>query len=564
MKKHSERFCRASIIGIDFLYICSMKKIFLITLFIVFAISINGFTQKNGNLGNTRITVHCTSAVSSVTLTKTPLKYNKLFAFSAQLDDGGLDIYTNAYPFLNGGSVSGITYPGLQYTDGCGNEIKFRMSSSIFSFDDTETIDVHEPGTGWSFLNTWPQLIELYQQGWGISNHGLTNKVGEYEYSLERNHSYVKLKTQVATPGGVRLGIFVNPNGDTNYTKYAFQQGYHICYVQGYNFGYPSFDVTSAWNHNNIRMGRTNFYNGISIAAIAQNMALASISGAHHWGVVFSHSITNGTYGYDFETFKSQMTAIAYNYGKSGADNIWMTTEEEVLDYLLLSPYLTVNSEKSGNDVIITFAGNLPTDFRYYAVSLLLNTDASIQTVNLSGPGNLTYNGQGTKQSLININWDKATLLPDTTDPEVNDAEKWVSKTETSQSQLDANIAVDYVEMLSPGTVKDSFRRRLCNISGLIYPKYFCALGVEDHQISSDPRIFLNPATGSLVVSSTVAFSSVSLLSLQGKVLIRKEISALQVLLDVSGLSQGIYLLSITSGSRVINRKVIINKIQAH
>ena len=49
-------------------------------------------------------------------------------------DDGEKDIYTNAFPLLNGGTIIGVTYPGLKYTDGCGNDQKFKMSASIFSF----------------------------------------------------------------------------------------------------------------------------------------------------------------------------------------------------------------------------------------------------------------------------------------------------------------------------------------------------------------------------------------------------------------------------------------------
>jgi hypothetical protein len=528
------------------------------SLLVVFLLVSGAFSQSNGNLDKTKITVKFVSAPGTPTVTKTPLRYNKLFAFSCQLDDGGSDIYTNGFPFLNGGIVGGTTYPGLKYTDGCGNDIKFKMSSSLYSLDVNETVDIHDPVTGYSSFITWPQADEMYQNGWGISNHGINNNVGEFEYSVERNHSYVKLKTQAATTEGIHMGIFVNPNGDTGYTQYAIQNGYRVCYREGASFGKPSFDVTSNWTHGPLRMGRTQFYIGINIATLTDNMASASTGGAHHWGVAFSHSITNASYGYDFNTFRAQMTYIADEYGKGGEDNIWMTTEEEVLDYILLNPYLTVSTQKTGNDMVISFAGNLPVDFRFYAVSLLVNSNANVQTVTIQGPGTITYNGVGTNKSLINISWDKAALLPDTTDPAVKDAQKWVTKTEGAMTQQNANIAVDYVNILPNGAAKDGFRSRLCAIQGIIYPKDFCALSVEDG-LKAYFDIYPNPAREELNISACIIVDKITLLSVLGKIVLEQIGKSRDVQINLIGLHAGIYFLKIDAGGQTYVRKIFIS-----
>lgn len=535
-----------------------MKKSIIVLILLILVVYGRTSAQKNGNLGKTKITIKYSSSPSAYSVDKAPLKYDKLFAFSCQLDDGGLDIYTHGFPFLNGGNVSGIQYPGLSYTDGCGHDVKFKMSSSIFSMDAQETIDVHDPVTGWNFLIQWSQLNEIYQNGWGISNHGLTNQTGNYEYSVARNHSYVKLQTGQATPEGVRMGIFVNPNGDTLFSQYAFQQGYPVCFIQGYHFGYPSFDVKSNWNRTNIRMGRTNFYTGISIASLANNMAAASINGAHQWGVAFSHSVTDGAYGYDFSTFKSEMGNIESAFGKSGADNIWMTTEEEVLDYLLLSPYITIDTQKTGNDIVIGFNGDLPTNFRFYAISLLVKSDANIQSVNIEGPGTITFNGAGTKNSLINLTWDKAALLPDTIDPAVKDAETWVSKTEKARTQKNANIAVDYVNILPNGPTRDGFRSRLCAISGIKYPPYFCALSVEDG-LPGSFDIFPNPAREELFIKAGIIIEKITMLNVIGETVLEQAVKSRDVQINVSSVRPGIYFLKIDAGGKTFLRKVLVN-----
>ena len=214
-------------------------------------------------------------------MTKAPLRYNKSFAYSFQIDDGGKDIYTHGYPFFEGGTIAGTTYPGLKFTDGCGNDLNFKMSTSLFSFSaygGGET-DMHDPNSAFATLNvTWPEVIELYQHNWGVSNHGLTSSVtDDKEYEIARNHSYVKLKTQTATSGGIDLGIFVNPNGVETYTPIAFAQGSLVCYRVGYAFGDPSFDVTSAWDHNQIKMGRTGVGDNMNLQTLIDAMATALI-----------------------------------------------------------------------------------------------------------------------------------------------------------------------------------------------------------------------------------------------------------------------------------------------
>lgn len=533
-----------------------MKR-FYNSVFLIFLLITGAFPQSNGNIGKTKITIKFVSAPGTTTVTKTPLRYNKLFAFSCQLDDGGSDIYTNGFPFLNGGTVAGTTYPGLKYTDGCGNDIKFKMSSSLFSFDVSETIDIHDPVTGYSSYITWPQADEMYQNGWSISNHGISGNVGDYEYSVERNHSYVKLKTQAAVSEGMRMGIFVNPNGDTSYTKYAFQNGYRVCYLEGASFGKPSFDVASNWSHTPFRMGRTQFYTGINIATLADNMAAASTGGAHQWGVAFSHSITNASYGYDFATFKAQMNYIAGKYGKGALDNIWMTTEREVLEYILLNPYLTVSTTKTGNTVVISFSGNLPTDFRFYAVSLLLNSTVNVQSVSIQGPGAITYNGVGTTKSLINLSWDKTALLPDTTDPAVKDADTWVARTEATRTQQNANVAVDYVDILPNGAIRDGYRTRLCAISGITYPEYFCVVSVNELN-QNQFEIYPNPAGQDLNIRAGIIIGRIAVMSLLGSTLFEQEVNSRDATLDLRSLKSGMYFLKIESAGQSSVREIFV------
>gem|GEM_PF-1165410 len=440
----------------------------------VFLLFISTFVFAQSNVGVNSVTITFSTVPSTFSVQKAPLKYNKDFAYGMHLDDGAKDIYTHAYQLLNGGVINGTTYPGLSYTDGCGNYIKFKMSTALFSFNGWG-LDCHDPNSNYALINvTWPELNEMYQNGWGIYNHGINSDAGNYDYSIPRNHSFVKLKTQEATPGGVDMSVFVNPNGDAAGSPYAFQYGYLVSYRLGYSFGYPSFDVTGNWNHRYFDMGRSAFSENESISDIVDGIAFLSINGAHHWGVAFSHSVTNSNYGISFDKFKTQMNYVENTYGKNGLDNIWMATEEEVLEYLIIKDTLTINSQLNGNVLTITFQGNLPTNFSFYALSLLVDADVDIQSVQVDGGTSVSYNGIGTKHSLINLNWNGKIVIP----PEQT-TNIWITKTETSHSQNDADIAIDYLLMTPRGPAKDSLRQRMCAIPGITLPDGMCSCQTE-------------------------------------------------------------------------------------
>ena len=357
-----------------------MRKLILISALLSLLLS-NAIGQQPP--GVSLVVVQFSQPPSFATVAKTPFRYNKSFAFSFHHDDGAKDIYSHAFKFLNGGVVNGITYPGLKFTDGVGNDINFRMSAAIFSFEQGGAIDGRDPYGPYAAINvTWPELIEMYQAGWGIYNHNLTSaNAGNYVYEIRRNHSYVKRKTQAATQGGVDMQVFVNPAGDINYTQPAFNQGYRAAYREGYTFGVPHFNVNSTWNPQQVPMGRTNIYTGISLSGLVNAIAAASVGGQNHWGSAFTHSVVNPGWGLSFQSFMNQMNAIASSYGKNGADNIWMTTEEEILNYRIVHDLTTVSSVLAGNLLAITLTGNIPTNLRFYALSLLVNADAPISNI---------------------------------------------------------------------------------------------------------------------------------------------------------------------------------------
>jgi hypothetical protein len=220
-----------------------------------------------------------------------------------------------------------------------------------------------------------------------------------------------------------------------------------------------------------------------------------------------------------------------------------MTTEEEVLDYLLVNKLLTINTELTGQTLKITFTGDIPTKYRFYATSLLLEADANIESIVVTD-ANYSCNGIGTNKSLINLSWDGKVLIP----PEQT-AETWVSKTESSHNQNDANIAVDYVMMVPEGPNRDLFRSRLCSISQITLPENFCNLGIESHNNSCDFSVFPNPTNNELIIDFFGKTNNknkiIEIYNLTGKLFLKENFLINTPIIYLNNYPSGIYILKI-------------------
>ncbi len=428
------------------------------------------------SVGISSIEVTLENAPLQFNITKAPLKYNKDFALSYMLDDGLKDAYTHAFKLLNGGTADGQTYPGLFYTDGCGNDINFTMSTALFSLNNDK--DIHEPGTDNALIYiTWPEIIEMYKAGWGVINHGLTSSINvDPTYSIQRNESLIRSNTFNDIEGGIRTKLHVNPNGSKIFTQPAFNLNY-IAAFYGTDNGTPYFDVTTRTFSldGNLEMGRFVAQKTNLITSLTNQLNNESSDTKKLWAAAVSHKVTDRNHGYSFSDFVSYMQNIEANFGKNGSDNIWMASSEEVLQYLILKDLISIQSSQNENKYIITFDGNLPTDFRFYALSLNIASDQKITNIKINGGIDCTYKINN-NEALINLNWKGRTI-----ETAEDLAENYVEKAEQSKKLEDALIAMDYVNMIADGdNIKTLYANRLCNIPGISLPEEFCNCGTQE------------------------------------------------------------------------------------
>lgn len=458
-----------------------VKHILLITLVVA---SWGVFAQQGTNpVGVNFIIVNFQEAPTAATLQvyQAPLKYNKTFALSMQIDDADITLFTHGYPVFQGGMVNGTSYPGFFYSDGCGNMHNFKMGASVFCFTGSAENgpDIHVDNSYGQI--SWDQMNTIYNQNWGIYNHAVNGDSGTdptfIDYSIKRAKSYIRRNLYSTTEGGVMTDIFVNPNGQPAYSQPAFDLGYIGALNQRKSF--PLGDNGGNVNNSAVDWSQPddlfrNLAEDVVMVNYIDGLADSSVNGANYWGPVFTHSLTDD---YAFPTFVSDFNYIANTYGASGLDNILMTTDEEILDYLIVRDNVTMNYVINGSSMFITYSGEVPDDLRFYSSSIVIESDAVISNIIIDGNDDFTYTGVGETNALINLNWDGKTIIADSVL-----ADSMVTEAVASQSNYNCWIAMDYVITMENGNHKDSLRQILCDIPGVGYDDGFC-----DCEITLEP-----------------------------------------------------------------------------
>ncbi len=348
------------------------------------------------------------SKPANISVTKATLKYDKDFAFSLSLDDGLADAYSNAFRFMNGGVVegNGQSYPGLFYSDGCGNPVPFTGALGWYSVNSSyQDIHINTPG-----YVTWTRLSEMYQAGWDVMNHSYSHDYGtgtDYAFEIAENQRKIMEKT------GIKTSHFVIPSGDLNYIPFAFSAGNKAVYAYKSNFmGSPKgILVNGSLNTADPKIYRRLLFDPdftvSNISTLADELALLGASGQHYWLNDFTHRVHFGTVSASlrFETFSAYLQHIADQYGIQGDDRVWAASSQEVYEYLVLRDITPIYQEWAGNDLHIRLdISDIPEDFRRHEWTLVVGSVERF-TVETANPAvHATWTGNPVK-SVVNIVW---------------------------------------------------------------------------------------------------------------------------------------------------------------
>ncbi len=446
------------------------RKKILMVISLFFGVMANLFGQQSLPPGVDSVVV-IFKTPTTVTVQKAPLKYNKAFAMSFQMDDAISDIYKKVYPVFHGDGI----VPGLAFTDGCGHTITFKMSSAIYIFSNNNNTDILNPDDPYHDVSklTWPQLDTLYRNHWGIENHGLFDNPDlsspkKIEYAFQRTESYARRKIS----DSVAFKSFVIPNGDGTYVSYLSENHYHAVINQGQDgswigFGSAGINVESDtidWLKPT-KLNRLFLYSDFKKSA--DTLYAHSRRGVHEWLLSGMHTLPGN--------FIAEMEEIYNTYGKPGLDDILLAPDDEILDYFAVKQATQLHQTLKGNRLTLTFSGNIPTDRMFYALSLNVYANQTIDSIRVYGAEKYSYAGVGKDTALINLSWDgryyySTKIL----------ADSFTNLAMTSGSEWKALVAMDYVKMLPSGEMKIRLQDSLCSLDQSGWPvKYdegFCNL----------------------------------------------------------------------------------------
>lgn len=384
------------------------------------------------------------SEPATVTIEKAGLKYNKDFALSLHLDDGHRDIYTHAFSLLEGGDfqINNKTMHsgGMYFSDGCGNLHSFKMASAIYSFSTYNQTDLHGPAAGLTWVK-WQELAQMIDAGWAVFNHGHTDRpADDILCSLYRNHSYVRRKLAENGAGQIDMKVISLPFGNTDYIDPAHDANYDLC-LWMHDYGVPYLDIKSVNDWRNFSMGIALLDHYDNPVSYVDAIAAESSTTQPKWGCAFTHMITGQQF--TFKQFESLLDYIYNSYGANGKDNIWVASAEEVYDYLLVNSCIDPSGNLEQKKYTIEFKGDYPKDLRWYSSSLIIQSDAEIESVIFRNTTVATYCSHS-KTTLININWNIPSV-----DNTYELAEKFIKLTEKpgTQKKCMAEIAIDYIKM---------------------------------------------------------------------------------------------------------------------
>jgi gliding motility-associated-like protein len=418
--------------------------------------------QQSSQISDFTITITFAQPITNPpSVVKAPLKYNKDFALILQMDDGNPAIHNQVMPFFKGQQGN----PGLFFTEGIPQNIQpFKMDAVHFSFNSLG-LDLHNYLPG--FLN-WDNLINLWAGEFGIVNHGLTDPpTPQHELEVRRNASYTKRKTLSGTiPDGYDMNIYVLPSNAEAQLPIARQHNLAV-----YHDGISSLEnplvVENLPEIQGLQVSRWSITNNL----FNQVQSIADQAGPNNHLIATFYNHGFGNVDITFDQFKTQLNLIATTFGRNGSDRIWSASSSEVFEYLRLRELITVNSTINENVLTLTFTGNnIPGNFRYYALTLLIEGGSNIVDMQVVQPDGLSSYFFNQNKAQLNLKWN-GRVIPDA-DTRATEA---VVTAEQQPTIANALVAMDYVQMLPDGNLKETLRDRLCALPGNFpYELGFC------------------------------------------------------------------------------------------
>lgn len=366
--------------------------------------------------GNKTLVLNLSQNISNTTVNKAKLKYDKDFAYSLTLDDGGMWHYYTVYKMLEGGlsgdypqDIPWVVFPndpviqeeGFAYSDGCGNYVNFKAGLAINTYRIFDFVN--------QFYVTWDDLDEMYDAGWDIISHSHSH----CSYGCDYHDEVAINKNLLEQRLGIDATQFVIPAGDANYYQAAYDNDMLGVYTDNINLpGFEGLSVDTVMNFHEFKMHRYSLEGIAPPYDLYLNIVADNIGeGEHYWMNEFAHNIGHKHQGQYFievgyHDFKSYMGYLRNTFGHDHSEKkVWMAPTQEVYEYLNVRDHVQVQTTLNNDQLTIYLDDtNVPARMRRHALSLTveLPEGVSIETV---VPSNVQIESYNPVTGLLNVFW---------------------------------------------------------------------------------------------------------------------------------------------------------------
>ncbi len=359
------------------------------------------------------------TSVEEIEVSIPKYKYNKRFAFSYDWDDGGVHPLMNMFEYIlghytdyaqkwhpgymdeTGGSdrLAGIT-PSRQlcYTDGCGNDIPFRVGSNATPLSTSTSNPIPQNAEGnKTSSNTWESEIQILSDTMrSVNNHGYQQSVPDMEgarLQLVAVSDYIERITTDKKNGynviGARPFFHNRPADDEQYYEaMKLVEDLYVCQANGYKDYWVNkegvrFEPETATIEDWIKSKRGR---GFWISTLDNNEArkqlITEAYNTGYWEECGSHNTDAGTVQ---DTFIPMFEWIYNTYGKGGNDSIWFGSSAEIFEYLVTRTGSTIEKRIENGNLVIKVNPYILANFREKDLSLLIRRrDGNAITPNVS------------------------------------------------------------------------------------------------------------------------------------------------------------------------------------
>lgn len=391
------------------------------------------------------------AAEDDVSVVFPSLKYDKKFAFAWTTDDSILGIYSLIFKYINKKYIddtynfhdgmtptTGFTPDRvLCSTDGCGNDVRFRVDSGWVSFNNNGSDGIHSDSYPYQYVR-WSELITFLDFFNTIMNHGGGDQ-GKPLASIQANADKLVEKC------GINPFLLLVPGGTTGFQGTAETLDYIYHYHDKLNLDYSTDALTrESFKVKHGLLGRRT-YDGMTLDELCSLVDSRAVRTDHPFTYVGGHVVADTNEQIKWTAaVKPFLDYLHDTYGKGGNDTIWFAGPSEIYEYLFTRYHSVITKKINGDNLDVTVKiARLPL-FYQNEFSLLVKTMTAINT-NVS---TLTINKEVMKLSrglkdgnlLINVNYNPKLLEL---------AEKYTSKHELSSLEVDKEDALYFANLLN-------------------------------------------------------------------------------------------------------------------